>query len=360
MKNWIARLFGASSEAAVASTVPAVVASEPDAPASAIAPHPGGIGMTGVGANGPAGVAATHADVDAAFYRWMTGSGSGTHRHDAAPRAETQILDELARLAATPDAGANLVPRVPAVIPQLLRSLRDDSVTGADLARQLAQDVVLVAEVIREANSPYYRPATPVKTIEGAVMLLGQNGLRMLLARVSFRPIISSQGGPFSRQVAPQIWSQSEKCALAASMLAPGLGANPFEAYLAGLMQNVGMMVAFRLIDLMVLDQALPDSDPFCASLHAQARTLSSRIGMQWDFPVTVTGAIEQAGLAGAERRADPLVRSLALADRISKLRLLIDAGQLGADDPFVVDGLDEAALACLAKLATDRSSEDN
>ena len=110
---------------------------------------------------------------------------------------------------------ADLVPRVPAVIPQLLRSLRDDSMSGADLSRQLAQDVVLVAEVIREANSPYYRPAAPIKTIEGAVMLLGQNGMRMLLARVAFRPIISSQSGPFALQAAPLVWRQSEACALA-------------------------------------------------------------------------------------------------------------------------------------------------
>jgi HD-like signal output (HDOD) protein len=234
------------------------------------------------------------------------------------------------------------------VIPQLLRSLRDDSISGAELSRQLAQDVVLVAEVIREANSPYYRPSAPVRTIEGAIMLLGQNGMRMLLARVAFRPIISNQSGRFAVQVAPHVWRQSETCALAASMLAPAMRANPFEAYLAGLLHHVGLIVAFRLIDQIYTGAALPRSDRFCAALLANARLLSARIAALWEFPVTVSIAIEQAGLPGAP----PLAQVLALADRIGALRMLVDAGQLAADDPRVLRGLDPAAAACFEKLS--------
>jgi HD-like signal output (HDOD) protein len=239
---------------------------------------------------------------------------------------------------------------VPAVIPQLLRSLRDDSISGAELSRQLAQDVVLVAEVIREANSPWYRPSAPVKTIEGAIMLLGQNGMRMLLARVAFRPIISSQSGRFALQVAPHVWRQSELCALAGGMLAPAMRANPFEAYLAGLLHHVGLVVAFRLIDQIYTGAALPQSDQFCAALLSNARLLSARIAALWEFPATVSMAIEQAGLPGAP----PPAQVLALADRIGMLRMLVDAGQLAAHDPRVLQGLDPAAAACFEKLSRE------
>ena len=328
MRKWIARWFGGAPGAARP-------AAPPDAPPARRA--------------APQAPAAAHArEVDTVFYRWVTNAGDS----DAQPATEKLILDELARLLQTPSAGADLVPRVPAVIPQLLRSLRDDSMSGADLARQLAQDVVLVAEVIREANSPYYHPTAPVKTVEGAVMLLGQNGLRMLIARVSFRPIISMQSGQFAKLVAPQVWSQSEKCAMAANILAPALRANPFEAYLASLMQNVGLIVAFRLIDQINLDDVLPQSDDFCAALQASARSLSARIAILWDFPPSVAEAIGQAGMPGAP----PLAQAVALSDQVSKLRLLVDAGQFDADDPFVLQGLDRAALACFEKI---KSEED-
>jgi HD-like signal output (HDOD) protein len=314
MKKWIARWFGGSGDAATA---------QPDAPApvSATQPAPG---------RAPAAPAAP--DPDLAFYHWLAGPA----RADVPATTEQLILDELTRLARQPQAAADLVPRVPAVIPQLLRSLRDDSVSAADLARQVAQDVVLVAEVIREANSPWYRPSTPVRTIEGALMLLGQNGLRMLLARVAFRPVINMQPGRFARQVAPHVWSHSEKCALAASLVAPHHGADPFEAYLSGLMQNVGLVVAFRLID-QVHGHALPQSAPFCHALLAGARTLSGRIAGAWEFPQSASQAIIQAG----HPDAPPLAHALAEADRLAKLRVLLDAGIPGFDPAYVSAGLD-------------------
>jgi HD-like signal output (HDOD) protein len=290
------------------------------------------------------------AEVDLLYYRWLA---AALPPHAPLER-EQRVLDELARLAAAPLAGAALVPRVPEIIPQLMRSLRDDSMNAAELSRQLSQDLVLVAEVYREANRPAYLPryhaGPPVSSIEAAIILLGQNGMRMLLARVAFRPIIGMGSGHHTRRVAPAIWRQSEKCALAASLLAPAMRANAFEAYLAGLMENIGLVVAFRLVDQLCPGDTLPHSDAFIAGLFDGARVLSARIAQLWEFPEAVTQAIEAAGRS----EAPPLARALALGDRLAKLRLLVDSAVLQADDKLVVGGLDPAALACFEKLQDD------
>ncbi|MDB5792834.1 MAG: hypothetical protein JWQ80_2858 [Massilia sp.] len=303
----------------------------------------------------PGGAAqATSADIDAAYYRWLAAARPPW----ATPQVEVRILDELARLAQSPGDGAALVPRVPEIIPQLMRTLRDEDMNAADLSRQLGADMVLVAEVYREANRPAYLPryhsGPPVNSIAGAIMLLGQNGMRMLLARVAFRPIVSMQSGRLAKRAAPLIWRQSEKSALAASLLAPGLRANAFEAYLAGLMENVGLVVAFRLIDQHCADGALPDSDQFIAGLFEQARILSARIAALWDFPDAVCAAIGSAGRSDA----GALAQALALGDRLAKLRILVDAAQYAPDDPFVVDGLDESALAVFDRLRDEDQDE--
>jgi HD-like signal output (HDOD) protein len=175
----------------------------------------------------------------------------------------------------------------------------------------------------------------------------------MLLARVAFRPIISMQTGRLARQVAPQVWSQSEKCALAANLLAPALGANPFEAYLAGLMQNVGLIVAFRVIDQVSPDDTLPQSDQFLGELLAAARVLSAAIAREWDFPADVAAAIEQAGQACAP----PLALALAQGDRLAKLRVMLDSGALGADAPLVAHGMDAVQRRCFDKLSTEENT---
>lgn len=316
MKNWFTRWLGGSSRPGqAASPVQSASAPVPDAP----------------GVSSPAAMDVVDSplsiDLDLVFYRWL--AGAVIHAAEAPEQSapEQLILDELGRLVRQPEAAAGLVPRVPDVIPQLLRSLRDEGVSGADLARQVSQDVTLVAEVIREVNTPYYRPTAPVRTIEGALMLLGQNGLRMLLARVAFRPVISAQTGRLARQVAPQLWAQSEQCALAAAMAAPALGADPFEAYLAGLMQNVGLIVAFRVVDQVAGAAALPRSDAFAHGLQDSARTLSARIAYLWELPQPVAAAIMQAG----QPDAPVLAQALHQGDRLAKLRMLLDAGIEGA-----------------------------
>ena len=329
MKKWLARLFGGAGGARPAPEATADAARNPAA-------HP----ASGPTVPTPEQDALPTPDIDLAFFLWLAGP-----HVSGAPAGADLILDELARLGRDPLDAASLVPRVPAVIPQLLRSLRDQHSSAFDLARQLAQDAVLVAEVIREVNSPYYRPATPVRNLEGALLLLGQNGLRMLLARVAFRPIISIQAGPLARQVAPNLWRQSEHCALAAALLAPRHGADPFEAYLAGLMHNVGLVVSLRVIDGLLPAGALPDDDAFGLGLVRVARRISARIATQWELPAPIGHAIAHLGDMA------PLPATLAAADRLAKLRMLAGGGQpafvraaaqLPADERQVYDHLDD------------------
>jgi HD-like signal output (HDOD) protein len=120
-----------------------------------------------------------------------------------------------------------------------------------------------------------------------------------------------------------------------------------FEAYLSGLMQNVGLVVAFRLADRVCPEGKVPSSSAFGAQLLACSRQLSAAIAAHWDFPQEVAKAIGHAGEPGQ----DQLAQALAQGDRIAKLRLLIDASVLREDDELVTVGLDNFQRRCLGKL---------
>lgn len=303
MKRWLTRLFGMhAADHAAPPLAEAAPAHTHSTDSDAAAPPP---------------------DLDLAFFHWLIAP-----HVSGRPAAEGPVLDELARLARDPDGAAALVPRVPAVIPQLLRSLRNEDSGPGELARLVARDPLLVAELIREVNSPYYQPTSPVRNLEGALLLLGQNGLRMLLARVAFRPIISQQAGALARLLAPPLWRQSELCAQAAGLLAPRHGADPFEAYLAGLMHNVGLVVAFRAVEHLVPAGGLPDGDAFGTQLVRSARRMSAAIAGQWQLPAAIGAAI--AAVADPEPAPAPLALALVDADRMAKLHMLARGGQPG------------------------------
>ncbi|QJE01927.1 HDOD domain-containing protein [Massilia forsythiae] len=322
MKKWLNRLIGGTDGGAPASTAPAPVADT-----AAAAPADTG--------------------VDLAWYRWLTASGEP----DTGGGDGAVLLERLHALARDPAGAAGLVPRVPEVVPQLLHSLADEGASTADLARQVAQDVVLVAEVIREANSAYYRPITPVKNAEAAIVMLGENGLRMLLARIAFRPVINMPADRFVRHAIPRVWDQSVKCALAASLMAPGLSTGVFECYLAGLMQNLGLVIGLRLAGQLRSEGLLPGAPGFAPAfvpaLLDASRQLSAAIALHWDFPRDVAEAIAAAGQPGAAH----LAQALAQGDRIAKLRMLVDAHVLGENDALVSDGLSSFQRRCFGKL---------
>lgn len=316
MKNWIGRLFGGSEkETEAAATTQATLADDDTTLAS---------------------------ELDATYYRWLT-AHSG---HNAPPAQEAQILAELRSLASDSTGASGMVPRVPELITQLLTALSDENISTGALSAEVGRDLVLVAEVIREANSAYYRPATPIETLDGAVTMLGLNGLRMLLARIAFRPLVRVKVSGVARQVAPSVWKHSERCAFAASVMAPGLSAGVFEAFLAGLMQNLGLQVAFQVADR-IGGGKVPGSSAFGLEFFALSRQLSSVIANHWDFPADVVEAIARAGAADGSH----LAQALEQGDRIAKLRMLLDAEVIEEDDVLVTRGLSGFQRRCLGKL---------
>ena len=343
MKNWISRLFGLGNDKEAADDAANAAMAElarVRVPEGEPKPVPSAEVMRTLRLH--------HAsDVNALFYRWLIGQ----HEQTPLPSSnfEKQVLDALEALVKSELGGANLVPRVPAVIPQLLRSMRDETTSALDLAKQISHDIVLVAEVIHEANSPFYHPAKPIHNIENAVMVLGQNGLRLVIARVAFRPIINMQAGRFAQMVAPKIWAQSEKCADACKILAGPMRADPFIAFLAGLIQNVGMIVAFRVIDRGYQGKLLPDSDHFCYAFFRLSRMLSSRIAQAWDFPPQVIAGLQN--LATGEWANHAMEEVLFVSDQMGKLRLLVDQRILQEDEHFTTNGMSPEALEYFHKM---------
>lgn len=237
-------------------------------------------------------------------------------------------FDEALPLLLDASRGTMAVPRMPAVVPQLLRSLREPDTSARALARQVAQDPVLVAAVLRRANSPFYGAARPLDSLEDAVLVLGNDGLRELVASVAFQPIINLQSGRYTRAAAPRVWAQAEACGAVCRMLAHDRGALPFEAFLAALLVNVGTIVALRTLDEDAADARAPHADATCAALLACALRHARVIGAQWSFPAPIVAALDDDPHATA-----PLPGLLSTAQALARLRVLVDAGAITEDD---------------------------
>ncbi len=286
--------------------------------------------------------------IDNHFYPWLV--DLTVFSDPPLTEFEAGALDSLKQTVTGQTFNTQMVPRLPAVIPQLMHSLKDEKISGARLAQQIAKDPALVGEVIRLANSPFYRRSRKIASIEQAVILVGQNGLRQLIARVAFYPILNLRSGSMTRLAGARLWAQSERCALICRCLAEKAQVDSFAAYLSGLVSNVGMIVGLHLMDqlLNTRQDGIPASSAFYEVFIAHSEKFSCRIVEEWGFPENVILAIHEKAEHGVDDATSELGKLLSQADQYSKISVMEEHRRL----PEEIDINAMKRIPCFAQTA--------
>lgn len=265
-------------------------------------------------------------------------------------RAPEHAAVSAAAVAATEDAATlrQLAPRRPSLLPQLIRAANDDAAPRRELAAIIRRDPSLVGNLLEMANSSFYRVTErPVESIDRAVVLLGSEGIRSLIAAAAMQPIFRVAGGPFPR-FAQTVWEHAWRSANAAVVHAAMVErADPFAAELLSLVWGLADVVLFQA----VLQQyaaarsgkALrPDPGVVASLLESRSAGVARRIGAGWELSAGSLTALEQQG-DEAEPVA-PLGRSLRFGRAVGALAVLRVNGVI--DDATARASLPESSLA--------------
>jgi HD-like signal output (HDOD) protein len=248
-------------------------------------------------------------DLQPRFLAWLFGG----RLDDALQDGERRLLDQLDALIASKESLAALLPRTPAVIPQLMNSLRDESQSTDALAQRVARDPHLVIEVIRMANSAQAKGNAPVTDIAEAIRRLGLGGLHRAILRVVLKPMFDGQGDSLTARCTQRLWQHSEAKAEACLQEARARGMDPFEGYLAGLMHNVGWTAALRALDRIEPHAPARLSLPFAAAVEAQRDPLFAALATSWqltDGLSALASELHQQGLVQAQSALGNALRS--------------------------------------------------
>jgi putative nucleotidyltransferase with HDIG domain/diguanylate cyclase (GGDEF)-like protein len=135
------------------------------------------------------------------------------------------------------------LPSLPLVAVRLLELTLDDHSSADDLARVIETDPALAAKVLRIVNSAAYGLHRKIASVSQAVALLGFAGIRALALGVTLfeRLVRKKDAAGFDRLF---FWQHCLAVAALARILAGRLGyADPEEAYIAGLLHDVGKII---------------------------------------------------------------------------------------------------------------------
>lgn len=137
------------------------------------------------------------------------------------------------------------LPPAPKVLHTLQRMLVSETVEIDDIAEVVKLEPGLSARVVRMAKSVHFGRGADVDDITAAIQRVGLKGVHEL---VTFAVASQLIGRPLASYdlSAQQLWFRAVACAIAASSLADNCEIERSDAYTAGLMHGLGLMVIDR------------------------------------------------------------------------------------------------------------------
>lgn len=131
------------------------------------------------------------------------------------------------------------LPPSPIVATKLLELLRKPDLKIKELANAVSLDPVISARLMRMANSAFYQQMKQIRTVDRAIIVVGENVLKNLALEYSLRSTHKTYG-----IMERKLWENSIGCAVACRMIAERLtDVDKNEAYLAGLQHHIGKVV---------------------------------------------------------------------------------------------------------------------
>lgn len=241
-------------------------------------------------------------------------------------------------------------PRRPMLLPRLVQALNDDESTRRELVQLILEDPALAGSTLQRANSAAYRYSPePVDSLDRAVVVLGTDGLRSLLATAILQPVFRQPKGYFDN-FATITWEHAQRTAAAAESCARSLGdADPFIAQLIGLLGPLARIVLFRLT--MDTYREHPDVKPraevFIRAMQLQGPNVAGFIASTWELSDPSIRALQEQIDKVAPATMSPLGQAIYFGELAGALALLATRGEYS----------EEGAVALLMEQGLNRRS---
>ncbi len=220
----------------------------------------------------------------------------------------------------------NKLPAIPQVLTKLLKAFQDENLSVTRLASIIETDGVLSLKLIAAANSPYYRRNSQILSVKESVLSIGWEGVKTLALGAAMYQVLHEFTARNQFNLA-SYWRHTLTCAsLSRKIAGYDSKTSPDEAYLAGLMHDIG-----RLAMLMAYAQQYvpffegPENDP--AALRDEVERfgtshceVGASIIQDWDIKSFLEDAIAFHHKPAEQlQHASALVKVVHLANRVAE-----------------------------------------
>ena len=225
----------------------------------------------------------------------------------SAQTMDRQLYDRCVRTLDDPNVE---LPRLSTVGRQVLARLCGPNSDLREAAEVAGRDPALAAEVLRVVNSVAYRGVTEIRRLDLAFARVGQRAMRSLLLTSMTRQVAINVGAA-QRTVGEELWRRSLASGIIMGHLGPRYGLSEEEAFLVGLLHDIGMLAILKVVHDFQADRRYKVSrtlfDYLCQQWHEH---IGLRLAESWSLPDPVP---EIAGSHHRESAADDPLKTCRL-----------------------------------------------
>lgn len=172
------------------------------------------------------------------------------------------------------------IPRVPEAV---LRCLTSDDCDFHEVADLISEDPSTATRVLRMANAAIWG-VKATTSIPDAVVRLGTRPLQSLMMSESLM-VASRPSRKANRLIANRFWNRSLATACIMRSLAPLARIDPEEAFVMGLLQDVGDVVVLRAVDRYAAFSHTPiETDAFEFLCYRFHESLGAMVADEWSL----------------------------------------------------------------------------
>ncbi len=222
-------------------------------------------------------------------------------------------------------------PRRPLIIPKLIRAVNNVASSKMDLVAVISHDPVLAGELLKVANSPYYRLSDePVDSIGRAIVVLGMDGLKSMASTLVMQPVLQVRTSYFPR-FSETVWLHSVKAALAAQAYARKTSAcDSFQAHLLCLLSSIGHIVVFQMMMEIYTKYSVtrPQIEVLRSLRNDHADSVSAAVVDQWHLSDEFVEILNAYQLKTPVNELEPLGRALYYGRLVATAHMLFEGGR--------------------------------
>ncbi len=220
---------------------------------------------------------------------------------------QTELLKLITRRLAEGDFE---LPPMPDILVRLNNCMGDDGPSVDEIISIIMNDQILTTKILKVVNSSFYSLPAPVASPRHAVVYMGFKAMLSIVTAHSLKQI----SGRNLQQV-EAILRHSLECAFLAKVLAKQLRMDEEEAFICGLLHDVGKTVLANITpDLVKTDASLSPAtlSRLIDDFHTNAGAL---IALKWNLPEVVRNVVKHHHQPDQAPDSHPMVELVYLAN---------------------------------------------